>query len=54
MDSNTAQLTCELRYSIQSALDMAALPTSSTSVTNNAMLARTYVEELQDIEVNRW
>jgi Vam6/Vps39-like protein vacuolar protein sorting-associated protein 39 len=48
MDGPTAQLTCELRYAVQS------VDSSGTAVTlgTSAVLARTFVEELQDIEVH--
>jgi Vam6/Vps39-like protein vacuolar protein sorting-associated protein 39 len=50
MDAPTAQLTCELRYSIQ--------PSATTGVDTNfgfhtgTVLSRTFVEELQDIEIH--
>lgn len=38
MDGPTAQLTCELRYAVQAA--------------SSSVMARTFVEELQDLEVH--
>ena len=56
MDGPTAQLTCELRYTVQSVEASAALggggglPAGMGSP--GAMSGRTYVEELQDLEVH--
>ena len=66
MDAPTAQLTCELRYSVQqsnvvnttnanSYMDNANNFTSSSSNYNSSMMiasTRTFVEELQDLEIH--
>lgn len=48
MDGPVAQLTCELRYSVQS-VDSAS---AATPMGNAAVMSRTFVEELQDLEVH--
>ena len=49
MDGPTAQLTCELRYAVQS-VDNNNNNSTTVAVLGNS--ARTFVEELQDIEVH--
>jgi len=45
MEGSTAQLTCELRYTVGQGDPSMMLPQSG-------MMGRTYVEELQDLEVH--
>jgi hypothetical protein len=49
MDGSTAQLTCELRYTVQ-AVDAAS--SMANPAATSGILGRTYVEELQDLEVH--
>jgi len=47
MESSTAQLTCELRYTVSGQGDIMAL-----NPQGGALIGRTFVEELQDLEVH--
>jgi hypothetical protein len=49
MDGSTAQLTCELRYTVQA---VNAASSMANPVSTSSGLGRTYVEELQDLEVH--
>jgi hypothetical protein len=48
MDGPTAQLTCELRYAVEAVDAQGMIPGNASS----AALSRTFVEELQDLEVH--
>jgi hypothetical protein len=56
MDGPTAQLTCELRYNVESVDGPGMMIPGSTANNNNpsssAASSRTFVEELQDLEVH--
>lgn len=54
MEGPTAILTCELRYTIQSTDASSSLSSSAAAVSPAALagMGRTYVEELQDLEVH--
>jgi hypothetical protein len=49
MEGSSAQLTCELRYTVQAVETATGLASPSVSVGG---AGRTFVEELQDLEVH--
>jgi hypothetical protein len=50
MEGSTAQLTCELRYTVGGQGDSSSIMTMMPQ--SSGMMGRTYVEELQDLEVH--